>query len=367
MLQRLDRLQCLFGIALLAGLLVLPIYTGTARAQEADTHALDVRDTSVELRVYDGGDALRYSKQIPHSYDEPLPTVAVHDASGAAAYGNPATSTFVLLDASGAELMRTKLFDDVPYSLEKGLLLAYSPTGESIAVAAMRAPAGSAATTGSHGGASPAEAAKANSNGGANAVLFLFSSDGTLLWKRPLRYPSVQGLTFSDDGAHLAVSSYDGYAAGGPTFETSVVTIDGQAAFTTDVGFERAVFAEGEVLLLTSRQAAAYDVASGMQVFQYRPEERGVQIIDGAIRPTQPAAQQTDDTYVLLLGRSSFTDGAFRFYQPSLARVAATGEVLSAVALEAPLPRKVRLRAGPDGLAIAADEQIAFVPWTLDE
>ena len=364
MLRRLDQLHYLFAVAVLAALLVLPIYTGTAQAQEAGTHALDVRDTSVELHVYGEGDALRYSKQISHSYDEPLPTVAVHDASGAAAYGNPATSTLVLLDASGAELMRTRLFGDVPYSLEKGLLLAYSPTGESIAVAAMRAPAGSAANAGSNGGAAPAEAAKGNSEGGANAVLFLFSSDGTLLWKRPLQHPSVQGLAFSDDGAHVAVSSYDGYAAGGPSFGTSLVTIGGQTAFAVDVGFERGAFANGEVLLLTSRQAAAYDLASGTQVFQYRPDERGVQIIDGVIGP---AVRQADDAYVLLLGRSSYTDGAFRFYQPRLARLSAGGAVQSTAALEAPLPRKVRLRAGPDGLAIAADEQIAFVPWTLDE
>lgn len=296
--------------------------------------------TQITLQVYGYDGSLRYTHRMLHAPDEPLPIVAVDDRSGAVAFGLPATGEVVLLGANGQEQLRTYLFDDAPYALERSLLLAFSADGATLAVAAMRAPA------------HPARSGRPG-----NTHLLALGPDGTIRWRRSLPQQALHALSVSDDGRWIGVSTYDAYAPGGIVWQSQLFTPAGEQAFSVPAGFVKMrVAADADVaLLIDKRKVAAYDLQDGSLRYAMTPPAPEKLILDAALHPDGEAA-------VLLLGEVSW-EPVYR--APSSVHLDADGRTVATQSWEAAQPYAPRLwqHTGTTGVDILLDTRVESIAW----
>lgn len=293
-----------------------------AAAQPAARLLVGPPADTLRVRVFRPDGALRYEAALPHHPDDPPPQVALAGDAGAAVYVRPATAEVFFLAPDGSLHRRVALFDAAPHALERVALVATSPDGRLVAVAAQR------------------EAARPGLAGADATVLFVFDAEGTLRWRRSLPGPALQALAVS---AHplVAVSTYDAYAGPGVQAQSRVFDADGAPVFEAPVGADAFHFGDGEVLLVQKRSAAAYDLGGGHR-FTYRPEA-GAQIVDAA----------AGAPHALLVGRAAYAPQGFVFEDLRLVAVGSEGAVVSARPVGSGQAPALSLE--PDGAVVVVD------------
>ncbi len=264
-------------------------------------------DAAVRLQVYDEAGHLRADVAWPHEPDVPFPVMAVEEATGRFVAGQPATSEVVVYDAAGREQTRQRVFPEAEFDPEKSMALAWLPGQDAFVVAALRravAPQGR-----------PAD----------HLQVVCYSAEGQERWRFVPALPDLQAMTVLADGdaVFIAVATYDAYAAGGPVFQTQVLTPAGMERWRVPDGFERAAFhAESRTLLLvTRRSAAVHDLGTGALRYRFVPEDAAALMLDATLSSNGEEA-------LLMLSRSRLAPDGFRYEGAEAVQLDAAGQVV---------------------------------------
>ncbi|NBC18962.1 MAG: hypothetical protein GVY18_16800 [Bacteroidetes bacterium] len=327
----------------LGGALVHSVTSSTGRflglLTEPDaTDQPDARALRLLVVRHDG--ALRYTHVLPRTPDAPRPVLAVSDRTGAVAYGDPARGEVVLLDGDGREVARVRLFEEAPYTLERTLLLSFSPDGRHLAVAAMR------------------EAARPGAVLTDNVRIWLYRTDGTVRWRRTVPEPALHALAVSPAADRVAVATLDAYADGGMVRRTRFFAGDGTPQGTLPMLFARASFAEDRPLvwLASARQVIGYDLATRRTLFTEAVESTPIRVLDVALHP--------DGTQGLVLqGAPRFEGGRFVVRDLQARYLNSDGALLGRLVLDDAVGPAPRLAVMPSGVVFASRSSAALFSW----
>lgn len=306
-----------------------------------ESDATDQPDARVlRLQVLHHEGTLRYEHILPRTHDAPRPVLAVNDRTGAIAYGHPARSEVVLLDGDGREVVRVQLFEDAPYTLERTLLLSFSPDGQYLAVAAMR------------------EAARPGAALAENVRVWLYRADGTLRWQRTLPAPSLHALAVSPEAAWVAVATLDAYADGGMVRRTHFFAGDSTPQGTLPVLFAQASFTEDrrQVWLATSRRVVGYDLAAHHTLFTETVKPPASRVLDVVVHPGGTQG-------IVLQGTPRFEDGQFVYYDLQAHYLRSDGAMLERLAVGDAVGTAPRLAVMPPGVVFSSSSSAALLSW----